>query len=416
MPLRAGPQCAKGSVVRLLILSTAMLIAVPAFGQPARGVRGTLAGEEPGQAVDWPARLAAPPSNKNRRADTLRSRWTSLARAAVAMGQRAARLTSDDVGALIDAARDARSRHVAAPELHTALLQVAARHPDRATRAKAQRAADRLRQDAHLVALRRTAIDMSAAGKPGVAIWVEVAKRAVDHHKDRTDLTGAQRFDAVLADLAAVLNGPEALAHLEQYEATFGILPGSDPNVDTMIRALEARDLNLAFAGKDVDPTLGADFRAGFRDATQNQVFHTNFFVLLGYAAAKHDGRIVNAVNLKHETYDHLKKGDGGSVADWRVSAAALRIGDSIRRVRDGESNNRTPREGLLAIPTLIGAAFSTQPNDYARPWGPTGPDYSKVAKGVDAHVREHMHTPFGRNFLANNVQRGLIRFVRWLR
>lgn len=333
----------------------------------------------------------------------LRAPSTSAARAKQ-LGDQAATLERGQVDQLLRASGNRQIRQLALPEVHGALGKISQNHPDPATRRLAAQRSSQVKLDAHLVDLRRNAHDMKAAGKKGVEIWSDVAKRSVDFHLKNPALTNQQRWDHVMADVATVFNGPAAKRNLDTYDNTIGRLSGSDPNVANMRALLGKRDAAAGFAGSNVDSTKSADFKRAFNDGTANQVFHTNFFNLLGYSAGKHDPRAMNIPNIYHETIDGVAQGGGGSVADWNASAWGLQVGNFMRQMRDEDKDVR-------AMPSLIGGAFSNHPGDFAQPWGAAGPDFTDAANGMDRAIRANGANPFGPgNEGAANFQRGLVR------
>jgi hypothetical protein len=387
-------------MIRLLLVVLVCLTSVAraqATGGGARGLRGAVAGEAGGD-LSWLQRLTQPTANEGGNRTQASLHETSLAKAAKEMARRPEDATQADLDALLARTREHRSVWYAGPELRDALLAIA-KQGDPGLRRRSNLAAQRIDLDAHMVEMRRVAHPSQTAKRRGVEIWTDVARASALYWADKPGVSKAQRFDEVLADLAAVFNGPEAVAHLNTYAKSFGRLPGNDPNVKHMIATLNRRRQNHGFAGKNLDPTRSADFRSAFNDGTRNQIFHTNFFVLLGHAAGKKDPRIVNLVNLKHELFD-----GGQSVPDWTASEAGSAIGRTIRHMRDSGRG----RDGLLALPALIGSAFSNHPRDFAHPYGPSGPDYSAAVADMERKMSKFEKAP--RGSLASKIQRGLIR------
>ncbi len=286
------------------------------------------------------------------------------------------------------------------------MATLAKNHQDPKIRAAATKRLERDQLHGHLGGLRQHALDMRAAGNRGVEIWSDVARRSVDFHTNNPKLTTQQRWDHVMADVASVFNGPSAKAHLDTYDNTIGRLSGSDPHVAEMSRLLSHRGGANAFTGMGIDSTNGADFRGQFNDGTNNQVFHTNFFNLLGYATGGGDPRASNIPNLFHETVDGVRQGGGGSIPDWYASAWGKNFGSAMRDLRD---QGKDPR----AIPALIGAAFSNHSQDFAKPWGDAGPDFTGAVIAMDRAMQANMHRPLG-NGPANDLQRGLVRIFSW--
>jgi hypothetical protein len=389
--------------VNLRSLSLLLLLALGpvAAGQDgdARGLTGALRGERAGTGRTWAARLVQPRKGVggNSRASASKHR-AALADAASALARAPEQATQADLDALIARSKEGRSLFYAAPELHDALSAIAAKG-DPALRTAAEEAAKEIELDAHMVDLRRAAFAARDEGKRGVEIWSEITRRSVEFWKDREGVSEEQKYDEVMADVSSVFNGPAAIQHLTTYQRTFGRLPRSDQNVPHMLEVLKRRRGGLGYVGGGIDPTQSEDFRPAFNDGSNNQVFHTNFFVLLGHAAGKNDPKIVNLVNLKHELLD-----GGRSVPDWTASEAGAEIGRTIRLLRDTGKG----RKGLLALPTIIGSSFSNQPGDYARPYGPEGPDYTSLSQVLGETMSEFEQAP--RTGYASQIQRGLIR------
>lgn len=381
----------------LLVLALAPLAS--AQNGDAKGLTGALRGEGGGTGRVWATRLVQPRKGVggDSRASATKHR-ADLADAASALARAPQQVTQADLDALIARSKEGRSLFYAAPELHDALSAIAA-EGDPALREAARAAAEEIELDAHMVELRRAAFAAREEGKRGVEIWSEITRRSVDYWKDREGVSEEQKYDEVVADVAAVFNGPVASQHLTTYQRTFGRLPRSDQNVPHMLEVLARRRGGLGFVGVGIDPTQSQDFRPAFNDGSYNQVFHTNFFVLLGHAAGKNDPKIVNLVNLKHELLD-----GGRSVPDWTASEAGAEIGRTIRLMRD----NGMGRKGLLALPTIIGSSFSSQPEDYGRPYGPEGPDYTSLARVLGESMSTFEKQP--RTGYASQIQRGLIR------
>jgi len=383
------------------VIVLALGLTGPALAQGARGASGALRGEASGETLPLPEALVQPGEKEGGegRADATRYR-PPLAHAGERIAADPSQLTPETFAALVERSKERRSRWYAGPELLAALRAVEA-SGDPAFRDQAGKAARELELDAHMVELRRAAFQARAQGKRGVEIWSEVARRSVDYWQGRDDVDPKRKFDEVIADLGAVFNGQYSQGHLKTFQDRLPFT--NDPNLRHMQQVLDPRKNNLGWVGGGIDPTQSQDFRGMFNDRTNNQVFHTNFFVLLGYAAAQEDPKWVNLVNLKHELLD-----GGGSVPDWNASEAGIATGHLIRQLRDSHGNERA----LRAIPTLIGAGFSNHAQDFARPWGPTGPDYGGVATAMD----ESMTTFANRPRTNTATQRGLIRLFNVFR
>lgn len=389
-----------------LLLCLALGSLAPAQDGDARGLTGALRGERAGTGRAWQTRLVQPAKGVGGESRESATRHRAdLADAARQAARSPKEATQADLDALIARSKEGRSLFYAAPELHDALSAIAA-EGDPALRQAAEEAAAAIELDAHMVDLRRAAFAARAEGKRGVEIWTEVTRRSVEFWKDQTCLSDAQKYDEVVADVAAVFNGPSAIGHLRTYQRTFGRLPRSDANVPHMIEVLGRRSKNLGWVGGGIDPTQSEDFRPAFNDGSNNQVYHTNFFVLLGHAAGQNDPKIVNLVNLKHETLDGRRRNGGRSIADWTASEAGSEIGRTIRLLRD----NGHGRKGLMALPAIIGGAFSNQPGEYARPYGPEGPDYTSLTQTLDESMANFEQAP--RGAVWSRIQRGMVRMA----
>jgi hypothetical protein len=247
---------------------------------------------------------------------------------------------------------------------------------------------------------------LSAAETPGVKLWTQVLQRAVDYHAGRADLTVQERFDAVLRDTGAVLVGERTLdgrfRQLQRVDdGLLGWLVRSDPLVAWFRDELVPMHDGL-YAGGNLDTTTGSDFRAEFRDGTDNQIYHTYFYVVLGYATR--DPATVNRGSLYHEVFD-----PGGSWADFAVGNWAGHLGAQLRRWRD-EGN----LDALRAMPTLVGATFSADGAGYGHPRDTGGADFRGAAKTMSDYVADHVHDPVGSPLsgLRERTRRGLIDFV----
>lgn len=253
--------------------------------------------------------------------------------------------------------------------------------------------------------LRDEARMMHRAGVPGIELSARVMGLAAAHYGRDGSLTPAQRSDAAMRDVAAVLLGGSAASNL----ALMAKLPGKqDPNAARFIEALELLDAEKMVALGDggaqrtpnLDPTQGDDLRADLRDGTRNQVFHTFAYVFLAYASG--DRLKVNAGNLKHETLD-----PGASVADFTAGVWGAQIGDSLRSARDAGRPN-----AFADLPAIWGASLSTTPERYGDPratWN-DGVDRRKLAGKIAERVRRDSGNPDGNPFAG-----ALYRLGRWV-
>ncbi|MCA8920386.1 MAG: hypothetical protein KDD82_01180 [Planctomycetes bacterium] len=314
---------------------------------------------------------------------------------------RAAALGVEDLRALAQAMRDVRVQREAAPELHAALRALAQEHPNQTLGRQARARAAELEEQRRLVQLRRVSEELRAQGAGGVDQWVAVARRSVELNLGR-GLSNAEVIDATVLDLGQVFNTRAQLRiHLGEYQRTIHRLPGHDPLLDELLADLERRP-DVGFAGYGIDRE-DTDFRAELHDGTSNQVFHSNFFLVLGYAVGKKDPRWAHNVNLFHET---LERHGGTSVPDWRASAVGIEVGRGLRELREAGGDPRR-------IPAILGAAFSREPERYTHPWGSEGPDYTQLVDQVQAESRERARHPRGPSLAGravSRVQEGLIR------
>lgn len=251
--------------------------------------------------------------------------------------------------------------------------------------------------------LRAEAQRLSKAKTPGVSLWTQIAKKAVDRYAARRDLTIQQRFDRVLRDTTAVLVGaPTMRKHiktLREYDANrFLSLPGArNPLVTWLLKELDR--MPDVYAGDDLDKTRCSDFRPAFRDGSMNQIFHTYFYVVMAYFTGDHYA--VTLGNLHHEVFD-----PHGSWADYDVGNWAAHLGVNVRKLRDAGK-----LQALYAFPTLIGATFGTHAVTYGHPDANDGRDFRPMATQVDETVKDRLHNPSGTvsGWLTENTRRGVI-------
>jgi len=209
--------------------------------------------------------------------------------------------------------------------------------------------------------LRDYAENLSAQGTPGVELYTDVARKAVEIYSGRNDMGIQQKYDAVVRDLTIVFTGGNAASgYLLKYEDMQGRLGGAvDPLVDTNMGSLvvlSGLDPGYAEAagGGTLDTAMGADFRAEYNDAGANQIYHGQFYVWMGYNTQDSWG--VSRANMFHEFQYNV----GGSVEDYNLGIGGASTGMIIRSLRDAGS-----AEGFQMIPEIIGAAFSNQPESY---------------------------------------------------
>jgi hypothetical protein len=183
----------------------------------------------------------------------------------------------------------------------------------------------------HAVELRALAKELGAKGMPGVEMMSTVAGEAVARYADDPYLATKDKMDAVMRDLAAVFLGDSAPWLLEDFSKV-ATLKGhlahpSQPLVKRMQRELGELDM-AAFGNRkwedNLDPTPGLDFKPGFRDGSQNQVFHTFAFVFIQYFGDTEF--IARVANAKHELWD-----GGTSKQDFQASHTGIVLGKWLR-------------------------------------------------------------------------------------
>ncbi|MEZ6184239.1 MAG: hypothetical protein R3F62_04410 [Planctomycetota bacterium] len=321
--------------------------------------------------------------------------------------QNAASLELEDLRPLSQALNVGRTVRFAAPELQRALEVLGREHPDPMIRMRVRNRAQLLDTFVRQVELRRHVEGLFAEGVTGVALMSAAVARAVELNLERGLPTNAAVIDGAMFDLGVAIHGSQLGDHLDLYDRTFGLLPGSDPLLEVALAELGERRGVVGYVGNDLDaPEAESDFRDDLHDGTRNQVHHTGFFVNLGYVVGLHDPTIPHVINLRHETLD-----PGSSVADWRASAVGIGVGQRIRALREADGD---PRQ----LPAILGAAFSDRPEDYTHPWGPDGPDYSALVAEVAAASEATSVNPRGDHLLGrtrSRVQEGLIRGLNWV-
>lgn len=310
-------------------------------------------------------------------------------------------LAPEHVRTLLAASQQPRVVKAAGPEVRGALQAIAERHPDlRARRAAAARAT-KLERPARLVALNRTVARLRGQRAGGVEVWAAVARQSVELHLAE-GRSSQEALDLAVLDLGFVFNGGGTLKkNLEFYRDTLGKLPGSDSKLPELLATFPREDLNFGSAGSNVD-SGESDFRADLHDGTANQVFHSNFFVVLGYLVGDKDPALSHLVNLKHETLDR----GGRSLPDYRASAVGLEAGRRIRALREAGGDPR-------ALPAIIGAAFSETPWVYGEGQTFDGVPGGAFVSQVAEASRERAKHPSGSGVVgrtADTVQRGVIR------
>ncbi len=241
----------------------------------------------------------------------------------------------------------------------------------------------------HVQELRAYALALKAQGVPAVEQLGLLSANALHRYQAMPGLTQQERMDATMRDLAGAILGPTARTLLDEFSkvATLGgrvPLPAS-ALVDRFRQGLGAAGLESMPHGghrDNLDPTAGLDFKAGFRDGSQNQLFHTFAFVYLQYVG---DNELVSrGANLKHELLDF-----GGSSTDFHASHAGMLLGGWLRDLRDGKGE-------LSSVPALLVGALS---KDGARagaasaPWN-AGQDQSALAKTANDRFQHFLDDP----------------------
>jgi len=206
--------------------------------------------------------------------------------------------------------------------------------------------------------LRDYALDLSAEGTPGVELYTEVAREAVEIYNTRDDMTIQQKYDAVVRDLTIVFTGADnAYGHLVTFENMNEML-GRDTNElvqESMAAVLAVEpEFTPATGGGTLDTTNGSDFAEEYNDGGPNQIYHAQFYVWMGYATE--DSWAVSRGNFVHE----LQYNVGGSAEDYNLGIAGTAAGMTIRALRNAGSE-----EGLQMLPDIIGASFSNEPEAY---------------------------------------------------
>lgn len=239
--------------------------------------------------------------------------------------------------------------------------------------------------------VRDYAQELSAQGKGAAEIQAETLRRSIELlHERHPGMDSATLMDHAMATTTMVLNGKDVIQHLEK-------LGGNQAMVDIM-RGLPED----AFAGGDLDTTNGGDLKPAFDDGTNNQAFHSNFFVAAGYV---NPSWLASAGNFKHELLD-----PGGSVADYKASHMGLEVGKTLGMLREQALTN--PSFDLVAaMPAIVGGAYSNDPaarGSYSI--GGQRYDFTGVATETSANVDRRIGE------LEWDVRRQIVGFFQWLR
>lgn len=174
----------------------------------------------------------------------------------------------------------------------------------------------------------------SANGADAAQIMTLAHQRAVELVRQQyPNAPPTERMDRAVAIATYVLNGPAQIDNLAQVDS------GKTKTVQYM-RDIAANDpQGAAFAGMHLDHTNGGGtFYSSYSDGTDNQAFHTNFFVAAGYVAGGDPAMTAKAQtgNIYHETLDRDAWGNGGgSMADYAASSSGIIAGGQLVQARN---------------------------------------------------------------------------------
>lgn len=198
-------------------------------------------------------------------------------------------------------------------------------------------------RQANIRALAERATELRAQERPGVQLWSELTRQAVNAYADAA-IPEARRCDFVIQDLAVVILGPFSLKYLRWFDK---ITP--DMVQDRLVNDFFAELARLGLPGPEpvpewraagymsklddsVDPGLdrkfGADFRPQINDDTDNQIFHTFFYQFMAYVTRA--SLTIRAASVYHEIFDK-----GGSEEDHTAALVGIKTGTELRRLRD---------------------------------------------------------------------------------
>ncbi len=185
---------------------------------------------------------------------------------------------------------------------------------------------------------------LSQGGAGAAELQSETLRHSIELYKQEfPDMPNHELMDRAMATTAMVLNGPGVIEHLEK-------IGGNQQVVDYM-KALPAE----AHAGGDLDSTNGGDLKPAFDDGTNNQAFHSNFFVTAGYINP--ESWLAKAGNLKHELLD-----PGATVADYKASHIGLETGATLRAARDAAESDPSRFELVASAPAVVGGMYANDP------------------------------------------------------
>ncbi|MEB3187648.1 MAG: hypothetical protein VKP72_09450 [bacterium] len=180
------------------------------------------------------------------------------------------------------------------------------------------------------VAVRADAVELMRVAHE--TAWKQIQERA-------PEASARDRADAAFAVASMSILRPEEIGKLRMVDS------GQTRVVAFMEAAARGRDPDRSFVA--VDRTVGKGaLDPRFADGTDNQVFHTGFFVAAGYVSA---GRVDQKAKtylaaFVHETpldpgvtsgkYSGMPSG-GASQEDLRASLAGAMVGERLRELRD---------------------------------------------------------------------------------
>lgn len=246
--------------------------------------------------------------------------------------------------------------------------------------------------------------ELSANGADAAEIMAFTYERSVELVRERyPDMPVTERMDRAVAISFYTLNGPDQIGNLRHADS-------GETQVLQVLDELAAEAPPEAYAGGGLDSTNGrGSLYPDYSDGTNNQAFHTNFFVAAGYVAG--DNVVSNAVagagNLFHETLDpDAWANGGGSMADYAASSAGLWAGQELFLARGvgekyeaGEISHGANVD--FTMPTLVAGIVSERgtPAPVVEGMNQAQIDESNRVMGVLADHREGIF----RNIVENN-------------
>ncbi|HYV48700.1 MAG TPA: hypothetical protein VFA20_27770, partial [Myxococcaceae bacterium] len=202
-----------------------------------------------------------------------------------------------------------------------------------AATAKAQPANTGAKDSAIAAQVKSEVVAASNNGADAAQLMTIAHQRAVELVRQQYPSAGpSERMDRAVAIATYVLNGPGQIDHLSQVDS------GQTKTVQYM-RDIAANDPGgNNFAQMGLDHTHGGGtFYDGYSDHTDNQAFHTNFFVAAGYVAGGDLAMVAKAQagNIYHETLDpDAWVAGGGSMADFAASSTGIVTGQQLWKAR----------------------------------------------------------------------------------